>query len=264
MITAERDEGAWTAGVGRRTLLASSLALAGASMVPLLARASVPDGLSRLVRAYPTQLSHAEDNALVWRDGTRMTWSYMIAGRTFAQKLEDPNLCDQLSIPYPKGPVAAPPPPDCDPGRIRYRPFFEKMYGRDAAEVRRNLVKVRWAPAGRSFAMSRVNGIDVLLAEIGEEIAALPDAVARFARNPAGGFNDRNVAGTARRSAHAFGIAFDIDSRLSRYWRWDRPPHWRNDVPDALVEVFERRRFIWGGKWFHYDTMHFEYRPELF
>jgi D-alanyl-D-alanine carboxypeptidase len=21
--------------------------------------------------------------------------------------------------------------------------------------------------------------------------------------------------------------------------------------------------FIWGGKWYHYDTMHFEYRPEL-
>ena len=20
---------------------------------------------------------------------------------------------------------------------------------------------------------------------------------------------------------------------------------------------------IWGGRWFHYDTMHFEYRPEL-
>ncbi|MDD5211432.1 MAG: M15 family metallopeptidase, partial [Sulfuricurvum sp.] len=21
--------------------------------------------------------------------------------------------------------------------------------------------------------------------------------------------------------------------------------------------------FIWGGRWYHYDTMHFEYRPEL-
>jgi hypothetical protein len=28
--------------------------------------------------------------------------------------------------------------------------------------------------------------------------------------------------------------------------------------------VFEAERFIWGGKWYHYDTMHFEYRPELF
>jgi hypothetical protein len=21
--------------------------------------------------------------------------------------------------------------------------------------------------------------------------------------------------------------------------------------------------FIWGGKWYHHDTMHFEYRPEI-
>jgi len=20
---------------------------------------------------------------------------------------------------------------------------------------------------------------------------------------------------------------------------------------------------VWGGKWYHYDTMHFEYRPEI-
>ena len=30
-----------------------------------------------------------------------------------------------------------------------------------------------------------------------------------------------------------------------------------------VVEIFEKYGFIWGGKWYHYDTMHFEYRPEL-
>jgi hypothetical protein len=29
------------------------------------------------------------------------------------------------------------------------------------------------------------------------------------------------------------------------------------------VRVFEKHGFIWGGAWYHYDTMHFEYRPEL-
>jgi peptidoglycan LD-endopeptidase CwlK len=29
------------------------------------------------------------------------------------------------------------------------------------------------------------------------------------------------------------------------------------------VRVFEKHGFIWGGRWYHYDTMHFEYRPEL-
>jgi hypothetical protein len=34
-------------------------------------------------------------------------------------------------------------------------------------------------------------------------------------------------------------------------------------VPFEIVLIFERHGFIWGGKWYHYDTMHFEYRPEL-
>jgi hypothetical protein len=29
-----------------------------------------------------------------------------------------------------------------------------------------------------------------------------------------------------------------------------------------IVDIFERRGFVWGGKWYRYDTMHFEYRPE--
>ena len=34
-------------------------------------------------------------------------------------------------------------------------------------------------------------------------------------------------------------------------------------IPTEIIDIFERRGFIWGGKWSHYDTMHFEYRPEL-
>jgi len=30
-----------------------------------------------------------------------------------------------------------------------------------------------------------------------------------------------------------------------------------------LIAIFEDHGFIWGGQWYHYDTMHFEYRPEL-
>lgn len=40
-------------------------------------------------------------------------------------------------------------------------------------------------------------------------------------------------------------------------------PRYRNRLPKAVVAAFERHGFIWGGKWYHYDTMHFEYRPDL-
>ena len=38
---------------------------------------------------------------------------------------------------------------------------------------------------------------------------------------------------------------------------------YRNRIPWEIVEVFEKHGFVWGGKWYHYDTMHFEYRPEI-
>src|SRR5438128_1043434 len=50
------------------------------------------------------------------------------------------------------------------------------------------------------------------------------------------------------------------------YWRWAIPRYpirWKNKVPQAIVDAFEAEGFIWGGRWLHYDTMHFEYRPEL-
>jgi hypothetical protein len=34
-------------------------------------------------------------------------------------------------------------------------------------------------------------------------------------------------------------------------------------VPRQVVQAFEEQGFIWGGKWLYFDTMHFEYRPEI-
>jgi hypothetical protein len=66
---------------------------------------------------------------------------------------------------------------------------------------------------------------------------------------------------------HAWGAAIDINPARSQYWHWRRsggePPDYVNTVPADIVAVFERHGFIWGGRWAHFDTMHFEYRPEL-
>jgi hypothetical protein len=77
----------------------------------------------------------------------------------------------------------------------------------------------------------------------------------------------RRIARSRQLSAHAFGIAIDLNVALGHYWRWQRPKlplKWKNRVPQAIVDAFEAEGFIWGGRWQHYDTMHFEYRPELF
>ena len=36
-----------------------------------------------------------------------------------------------------------------------------------------------------------------------------------------------------------------------------------NYTVDDLVEAFEKNNFVWGGKWSHFDILHFEYRPEI-
>ena len=61
--------------------------------------------------------------------------------------------------------------------------------------------------------------------------------------------------------------AIDINDRQADYWEFLKSAGsqftWRNRVPGAIGEIFERHGFIWGAKWFHVDSMHFEYRPEL-
>lgn len=76
------------------------------------------------------------------------------------------------------------------------------------------------------------------------------------------------IAGTVRYSVHSFSAAIDINTKYTDYWRWTKPDGegryaYRNKIPWEIVEIFEKHGFIWGGKWYHFDTMHFEYRPEL-
>ncbi len=64
------------------------------------------------------------------------------------------------------------------------------------------------------------------------------------------------------------GWVHDINVATSDYWLWKAgaagtPAGYRNRIPAKIVEIFEKHGFIGGGKWHHYDTMHFEYRPEL-
>jgi hypothetical protein len=90
------------------------------------------------------------------------------------------------------------------------------------------------------------------------------------------GWNWRNVAETQSRSFHAYGAAVDLLPKslggLATYWLWTAqssadwwaiPYTRRFHPPDAVIKAFEAYGFIWGGKWLWFDTMHFEYRPEI-
>jgi len=85
---------------------------------------------------------------------------------------------------------------------------------------------------------------------------------------PLGGtYNRREIAATERLSPHAFGIAIDLNTKQGAYWQWKKDGQditaVRLNYPLEIIQAFERNGFIWGGKWAHYDLMHFEYRPEI-
>ncbi|OQW91452.1 MAG: hypothetical protein BWK78_04580 [Thiotrichaceae bacterium IS1] len=233
-------------------------------------------GMTCLLNAYPDFLSQSTDansNVLIWKDGTKMLYDHKIEATDFEDLLNKADLKAQMSIPYPLGILVDPPALNQDPGRLRYEPFFEKMYGNSKSMVRKQLVKVFWAPSNSYVAFSRTNSANEALAAVGKEIMQESN-LSGYVRKHSGTFNWRTVQGTLRKSNHSFGVAidFELPKQLYKYWLWHCKPNQPCQYPKSaltdttlqrVVSIFEKHGFIWGGKWYHYDTMHFEYRPEL-
>ena len=220
-----------------------------------------------LVAAYPG-LFTINGNTLTWADGTTMVWDDG-KPKSAEELLAAPDIEDMFHYLYP-GSVqgALVPAADFDPGRVRNEAFFEKLYGASAKAVAAKVVSVKWLPRlkGGTVQMTTILGIDALVGKISAELEA-DKALGKYGLKPGGGFNWRVIAGTTRLSEHSFGIALDINVGYSDYWRWAKPVKgtipYKNRIPLAVAALFEKYGFIWGGRWYHYDTMHFEYRPEL-
>jgi len=91
-----------------------------------------------------------------------------------------------------------------------------------------------------------------------------------------GAYYWRVIAKTKSRSYHSYGLAIDLlPEKLNgkqTYWLWasqEREDWWnvpyseRYQPPEKVIKIFESYGFVWGGKWVMFDTMHFEYRPEV-
>lgn len=258
-----------TAASRRLTLLACLIV---SSTDPLWAT-DPSDTIARIIAAYPDQRLSRDGDVLVWpaEDGTRMRADDGKGEKAFEAWLADPDLEDMLKQPYPAFAPATAPPREVDPGRARNEAFFSKMYGdcRTGA-VKKHLRPITWLPkkAGQRLEVTTVNGVDRALERVSRTLDELGPDFDKYLFPAAGTYNCRVIAGTDRASAHGFGIAIDIATKHTSYWRWSKPGPdgaypYKNDIPPEIVSAFEREGFIWGGRWYHYDTMHFEYRPEL-
>lgn len=231
--------------------------------------ASPTELLDALVAAYPDALARHDGDKLTWRDGTVMPVSDGRADKPFKELLSNPSILDQMKLPYRTGRLAVPPALNDDPGRFRNEAFFKKMYGDcTKGEVQARMVPIVWLPKswGKKVSVTSVNGVAEKLKAVSDEIEALPPAIRKAAFPIAGVLACRPVADTGKMSMHGYGAAIDLNLEVSDYWLWTKktdPIPYKNRMPQEIVDIFERHGFVWGGKWYHYDTMHFEYRPEL-
>ena len=107
---------------------------------------------------------------LIWRDGTRMPVDDGLPDKSMEEQLRHGSILDQLRLPYPSGGPLLPAPQQ-DPGRVRNRAFFDKMYGDcRTGQVTPRLVPVVWLPNtwGHVVHITSVNGVD---RQVGSDLA---------------------------------------------------------------------------------------------
>ena len=230
---------------------------------------SIPNEAKTLMLSYPAQIVGFSDNYVLFNDSSRLLFDDG-KQKTTEQLLNNPDIQDMFIYSYPKGKLDSLITKNYNPGRIRNDDFFKKIYGKTEEEVKKNLVEIVWCPklVGQKLKITSVNGVDKRLAAVSAELDEHPEW--KDYLKSAGSFYWRSVRGSNRLSAHSFGIAIDLNTKYSNYWQWDCKCTsenvdliYKNKIPYEIVAVFEKYGFIWGGKWYHYDTMHFEYRPEL-
>jgi hypothetical protein len=231
---------------------------------------NVKRDLLALMLAYPDAVSGAERGGdgrlyILMASGERIVYN---DGRdkSFEQQLAGADIEDSLAQPYPPDMIRAVPEGNSDPGRVRCYALLCALYGGTRAAVEANLRSV-WL--GGHYPFNQKNGAAVALEAAAGDISgiiAVQPEVTGYVYPISGTYNYRVIAGTNTLSPHAFGIAVDLKSKPGDYWRSatrEQAQRRIESYPEALVSVMESHGFIWGGKWAHFDYLHFEYRPEL-
>lgn len=228
-------------------------------------KSDVPMGAQAIIKAYPEMGITYRDNKIWFKDSTSIVYDDG-KKKDFITLMEEADVEDMFSLKYDRGER---PEFQADCGRCRCDAFLKKMYGNSAAEVQKHLTVIDWY--GKKVKVTTVNGVDKQLKALQEELKKYPELDKYFV-DCGGTFNWRPVRGTKnRQSAHSYGMTMDINTKFSHYWLWDNKnvaedaelKVYNNSIPKQIVDLFEKYGFIWGGHWYHYDTMHFEYRPDI-
>lgn len=247
-------------------------------VVPIIPKASenrnyliqMKQDLLTLMLAYPDYINEVEkkDDKVycIMNSGKKIIYDDKIE-KTEDQKLAAPDLQDILEQYYPLDKKNEIMNKSFNPGRVRNYDLLNDVYGSSKNSIERNLINLKCAYPNYQF-NSKNKAIDCLNSALKELINLSknnPD-IANILYPASGTYNYRLISGTGRLSPHSYGIAIDLKSDKRDYWKWSSEKQGKErlaDYPKELVETFENNNFVWGGKWGHFDILHFEYRPEI-
>jgi hypothetical protein len=231
---------------------------------------TIKQDLLCLLIAYPEYITNIEENNgyvyLVMKSGKKLKYDDK-ARKSTLEKLTNPDLQDTLEQVYPLSEVKSVMEENFDPGRFRCYGLLSEVYGTSKQVIESKLINVNVGYRNCQFNGSN-NAAHSLKAVMNELIplSQRNQNVKKCLFPCSGTFNYRVISGTSRLSPHSFGIAIDLASDKRDYWKWASKEAGGKRLasyPSELVEVFENSGFIWGGKWSHFDILHFEYRPEI-
>lgn len=154
--------------------------------------------------------------------------------------------------------------------------FFDAIYGNSDYEIYSKLEKVK--VFAKTIQFHRDNNAALQLQKAITRIdSATSDEVIQWKESikTIQSYQNRLVAGSTHKSMHSYGIAIDFRYKKTKgqeYWLWSSynkgkwweiPQEQLHSPPETVISIFEKHGFVWGGNWAMFDTMHFEYRPEI-
>ena len=244
-----------------------------------------------LAAAYPRRILKAEYRNSDWAVLLRDTWFYYAEGRLLPEALVD-RASEYSPVIFYNYPAELPPWTTPTPEQIaQYREwanarnpnrpqrshyFFDALYrahNYDESNERVKSFRFLGNPVTVHYSilepLSLVEARILAASRTDTQVRAWIDSLGTVT-----GWGWRTMEGTQIRSFHSYGVAIDLLPRSlggrATFWQWAEPEWWnipyerRYHPPETVIKAFETYGFAWGGKWPLFDTMHFEYRPEVF
>jgi hypothetical protein len=226
--------------------------------------------LLSLMMAYPEHISNVEQSEgrvyIVMQSGKKILYDDKKT-KSIETKIAYPDLQDMLEQAYPIAPIEKLMDKNYDPGRARVYSLLNEVYGASQKQIENNLSNAKVGYG--TFQFNGNNQAAEALEKAMKELAVLAEKRRdiRACIYPCNGtYNYRVIAGTNRLSPHSYGIAIDLARDKRDYWQWASREEGQkrlSSYPNEIAALFEKHNFIWGGKWGHFDILHFEYRPEI-